>query len=156
MKNKRGISPLIASVLLIAFVVTLFLIISSWVQRSVVEPGLQKSQEGFEGALGCLNTNIDIIKYTCDSANKKISLGVDNIGDTDLIKLQVRISNDDQAQPIIVLDSATDGFPLNPLERINKDITYTLADNPNKLEIFPEIESGLCNANVVKKSLQCA
>ena len=59
---KRGISPLIATVLLIVFVVTMFVVIFN-MTRGTVESGLEEGEKVFEGYSNC-----DEIKFFVDKA----------------------------------------------------------------------------------------
>ena len=62
MKEKRGVSPLIASVLLIVFVVTMFIVIFN-LTRETVESGFEKGEEVFEGFSNC-----DEVKFFVENA----------------------------------------------------------------------------------------
>ena len=64
---KRGVSPLIASVLLIVFVVTLLVVIFNFT-RETVESGFEKGEEVFEGFLNC-----DEVKFFVENAECGVS-----------------------------------------------------------------------------------
>ena len=59
---KRGVSPLIAAVLLIVFVVTLLIVIFN-LTRETVESGFEKGEEIFEGFSNC-----DEVKFFVENA----------------------------------------------------------------------------------------
>lgn len=152
--NKRGISPLIASVLLIAFTVTLFLIISTWVQRSIVEPGLEESGEKVTKTLDCLSAKLKIDSACKGADDKKIKISVDNEGDIALQDLQVRIVGSTN------VETFNAGKVLQPLERYNsgdKPVTQTGDGSVgviSSLEVYPVLESGICRSNpATKKAL---
>ena len=54
--KKRGVSPLIATVLLIAFVIIIFVLITTWVRKSAIEPSMTGAEEKLASALECINT----------------------------------------------------------------------------------------------------
>lgn len=140
---KRGLSPLIASVLLIAFTVTLFLIISSWVQRSVVEPGLEGSGEKIAKTLDCLSAKVKIDSACAQTDNKKISVTFDNDGDVAFTGVNIRVVGSNGAQ------SFDKGDAIQLLER--KKYVETVDDvavgTINEIEVYPKLNSGLCRSN---------
>lgn len=152
--HKRGISPLIASVLLIAFTVTLFLIISTWVQRSVVEPGLEESGEKISKTLDCLSAklNIDTACKSADNPPIKIKITVDNEGDVEVKDLQVRVVGSTGVQTFNAAKA------LQPLERYNsgdKPVTQTgdgAVGTITSIEVYPVLDSGICRSNPATKT----
>ena len=145
--QKRGLSPLIASVLLIAFTVTLFLIISSWVQKSIVDPGLEQSGEKISKALDCLSAEISIDSACAQNDNKNISVSFDNDGDIALLGVNIRVIGASGAQSFDKSDA------LQPLER--KKYIETVDDAKvgaiTEIEVYPKLESGICRSNSVSK-----
>ena len=75
--NKRGISPIIATVLLIAITVVLMVVIIGWSSKFVEDKG-QKSQA--EVSLGC--SNVDFKVFRACSNNNKIM--IENRGENSL------------------------------------------------------------------------
>ena len=161
MFNKRGLSPLIASVLLIAFTVTLFLIISSFVQRSIVEPGLQDSEEKIGDALDCLGTKIKVADACIQPLTGNpdgIRVKVDNEGDTSLTGVIIRILGSTNVQ---VTDpvGASASSPVGPLGRLNSGLIAvsqsgaTAVGSVVSIEVIPVIASGNCANNLVTKSV---
>ncbi len=150
--HKRGLSPLIASVLLIAFTVTLFLIISSWVQRSIVEPGLEQSGEKVAKTLNCLSAKLKIDSGCKAADNSKIKMSVDNEGDIEVKDLQIRIVGSTGVQTFNA------GKILQPLERYNsgdKPVTQTgdaAVGTITSLEAYPVLDSGICRSNPTTKT----
>lgn len=150
--HKRGISPLIASVLLIAFTVTLFLIISTWVQRSVVEPGLEESGEKISKTLDCLSAKLNIDTACKAADNTKIKISVDNEGDVEVKDLQVRIVGSTGVETFSAAKA------LQPLERYNsgdKTVTQTgdgAVGTITSIEVYPVLDSGICRSNPATKT----
>ena len=151
MFNKRGISPLIASVLLIAFTVTLFLIISSFVQKSIVEPGLDEGGEKIANTLDCLSARIDVAESCVQNANDGVRVKVDNIWDVELTGFQIRAVGSTGVES---KRFPTDGssIVIAPLDRKDSLVISIVAANVGtvtSLEIFPEVDNGLCRSNPV-------
>lgn len=149
--NKKGISPLIASVLLIAFTITLFLIISSWVQRSIVEPGLEQGGEKVADTLNCLSAKVNIIEACAQTDNKKIRVKVDNEGDVNLVGIQIRVVG---ATGVASIPLDFVSSPVPPLGRYDSAVQPTgdLAVGAiSSIEVYPQLESGLCQSNLASK-----
>lgn len=146
-KNKRGISPLIASVLLIAFTVTLFLIISTWVQRSVVEPGLDESGKKIDKTLDCLSAKLSIDSACAQNDNKKISVSFDNEGDVALTGVTIRVLGANGAQSFEKSDA------VQPLERKKyvETVDEVSVGAITDIEVYPKLESGICRSSPTSK-----
>ncbi len=141
--QKRGLSPLIASVLLIAFTVTLFLIISTWVQKSIVNPGLEESGEKIAKTLDCLSAKVNIDSVCAQSDNKKISVTFDNEGDVALVGVNIRVVGANGAQ------NFDKGDAIQPLERkkYSENVDDTLVGAITSIEVYPKLDSGICRDN---------
>lgn len=145
--NKRGISPLIATVLLIAFTVTLFLIISTWVQRSVVEPGLKEGGEKIAKTFDCFNAKIKIDSACAQNDNKKISVTFDNEGDVSLTGVTIRVLGAAGSQKFEKSDA------IQPLERKKylETVDDTITGKITEIEVYPKLESGVCSSSPAPK-----
>ena len=77
--GKRGLSPLISSVLLIAFVVTIFLVISTWIQSGVVEEATSRSDDKLSRALASNEINFKIRNVNLVDDNT-VRVSIENIG----------------------------------------------------------------------------
>lgn len=144
---KRGISPLISAVLLIAFTITLFLVISSWIRSSIVDESLSKTEEKLSGQLDCLSVGVEISNVAVKSDGSEVKLNADNSGDGSINGLTIRVSNG--ADLRVVEYTAPSAVP--PLGRI-LDTLKPQALSPvitgaNKVEVYPKLESGLCKDN---------
>src|SRR3989344_2681135 len=64
MKNKRGISPLIATVLIIGFTVALAAVVMTW-GNTFVRETTDSTREATQNALLCANLNFLIDNYGC-------------------------------------------------------------------------------------------
>src|SRR3989344_4946775 len=114
---KRGISPLIASVLLIAFTVTLFLIISTWVQRSVVEPGLEESGEKVSKALSSYDIQAKVNSVVMVDSNT-VKIRIENTGEKDIDGFKVKVVGVNDVDIVDVTES------IFPLGVITKEVDF--------------------------------
>ena len=149
MFNKRGISPLIASVLLIAFTVTLFLIISSFVQKSIVEPGLDEGGEKIANTLDCLSARIDVAESCVQNGNDGVRVKIDNTGDVVMTGFQIRVVGSTGVEnKIFPADGSS--ISIAPLDRKDSGVIAIVpatVGTVTSLEIFPEVNNGLCRSN---------
>lgn len=155
--NKRGISPLIATVLLISFTIVISVVITAWI-RTGLEGQLAVGSEKIASATACLSTKVDIppaaskgvCKLTTDTKNIKIL--VDNKGDSTVIAATVRIIYDTDAKTIRVTGTTGDGdlkiagFPLATLNRAIIDTTGLTAEASTikSVEVVPFVTEGVC------------
>jgi flagellin-like protein len=128
--NKRGISPLIATVLLIAFAVYIVTMIMNWGKDAV--------------AVGdCTETKLEVQiindkpLFCFDTLNNKINVMLKNTGSTDINKLKMRVitpdfSNEDQD----ISDSAIKSGDIK-----TKNIDY-IHSGKFRVEIIPIITIG--------------
>lgn len=139
--KKRGISPLIASVLLIAFTIMLFVLISTWVRKSTIEPTMQAGEEKLGSALECMNTKVEIASM-CYKDNK-IKFDVDNVGDTDLVGIGLRVVGS-KVSEMLPIEGAAAPYGRFPIHE--KD--FTGADYGDvtkwKIEVYPKTKGGIC------------
>jgi len=143
--NKRGLSPLIASVLLIAFTVALFLIISNFVRKEVVETSLEEGGKQVSKTLDCLSTKLKIVS-ACHTLDTAVIVSFDNDGDVILKGYSVRVLGTDGAFTEQITGN------VNPLERKKYQKTgITGVTGINKVEVYPVVESGICQSSLVSK-----
>jgi len=135
MMKKRGVSPLIASVLLIAFVILLFVLITTWVRRSAIEPSMGIAEEKLAGVLECINVKIDIVEACVDS-DGKLFLKVDNMGDTDLEGVKVRVFGKGGSGIGKIVRNAA------PFQRIDGGTGISITDyaQVDRVEVYPIIK----------------
>ena len=146
--NKKGISPLIATVLIIGLTIALAAIIMNWgtglFQRITVdtERQLQEQQK--------CTSELDFQISTIDCTNNKIE--IDNRGTVEIRELRIRVYN---ATETLVVDmnstNSNNALPLAPayIKRITMP-TGILNANVNKLDIIATI-SGISGG----KNIQC-
>lgn len=149
--DKRGISPIISTVLLIAFTITLFLLVSSWIRGNLIDESLSSTEEKLAGQLDCLSTTVELKSACVDNiaSAANVQLNVDNVGDTSVTGLTIRVLNADDVGSV----EFTASSPVPPLGRVlsksngNQVLSAAVA-NPTRIEVYPRISSGVCKDNV--------
>jgi len=143
---KRGISPLIASVLLIAFTVTLFVIISTWVQRSVVDPSLEDSGEKVSKALSSYDIQAKVKSAEVVGIGV-VKVSIENEGDKDIDSFKVKVIGDKGSQ-IISLERN-----LGVLDILNENINFdkNLVGSVEKIEVYPVVGEEVYTAGSLDK-----
>jgi flagellin-like protein len=129
-RGRRGISPLIATVLLIAFAVSIGTMIMNWGKDAV--------------AVGdCSETKLEVQTindkplFCYDTLNNKVNVMIKNIGSTDINRLKMRIVTPDfNTEDVEVIDSAIESGDIK-----TKNIDYTHSGT-FRVEIIPVISIG--------------
>ena len=98
MRNKRGISPLIATVLVIGFTIALALVIFTW-GKTFTQTLTEDTGKKAEQQLGCLQANLVSfeIKKACYSGSN-VEFTLENKGDTTLDKVTLRVTGVEEDQ----------------------------------------------------------
>ncbi len=119
MFNKIGISPIISVVLLIAFTVVLFLLVSNWIRGSIVDETTRKSEEKLSKAFSSYDIQVKVRQATkIDSDTIKVS--VENVGEKTIEGFKVKIVGTNGVdivnveQSISELGVAVKEFDFNP------------------------------------------
>lgn len=170
--NKRGISPLIATVLLISFTIVISVVVTAWI-RTGLEGQLTAGSEKIASATACLSTKVDIPpaanKGVCyDPAppqsptrnNTQLQILVDNKGDKEILDVYARIIySDGSTQTFTAKTVGRDGISESdiakfPLATLNRAIlTYGIGgiSTPPKtysditsVEVTPTVTEGVC------------
>lgn len=88
-KNKRGVSPLIASVLLIAFVIILFVLINHWVGKPV-EKVIQEKDISYEDMIKCIGKNSQLYVLSgCLACDKQENHFGENLNHLNIINCAI-------------------------------------------------------------------
>ena len=128
--GRRGISPLIATVLLIAFAVSIGTMIMNWGKDAVA-------------AGDCTETKLEVQiindkpLFCYDTLNNRVNVMIKNTGSTDVESLKMRIiSSNFDTQDVEVTDSAIDSGDIK-----TKNIDFTKSGT-FRVEIIPVITVG--------------
>ncbi len=140
-KNKRGISPLIATVLLIAFAVALGAVVMNW-GRSYIESTQTSVQEQADTEITC-STNVKIAAVSVGSTTKicyndtshQVKFIIENTGRQTIKKLKVQIINTNNT-----VNSTTIVQDIEPGELYSGTASYT--GSFQQLRIVPIIMVG--------------
>lgn len=92
--NKKGLSPVIATVILISIALILAVIIFLWA-RSVLTEKAQKFDEPVEYACERVSFDADIRRDTADTTSSKIIVDIVNRGDVPIYKLILNVDDGD-------------------------------------------------------------
>jgi len=128
--NRRGISPLIATVLLIAFAVSIGTMIMSW-GKDVASVG------------DCSETKLEVQViggkplFCYDTLNNKINVMVKNVGSTNVDKLKMRVVAPDFSSE----DRDLDDSSIKSGDIMTKNIDYTRSGK-FRVELLPIIMVG--------------
>src|SRR3989344_6542617 len=140
---KKGISPLIASVLLIAFVIILFSLITVWVRKTSIEPSMQISEEKVASELECNELIIDIIRACKDGNNIKTT--IDNLGTRDLYGVKIRAIGESGV--------SVGDFPNLNIAILGRSSALSVDASGkgtiNKIEVYPTTSKGVCQGQLV-------
>ena len=115
MNNKKAVSPLIATVLLIAFAVALGAIVMNW-GRAYVEDTQSYARESSESMVKCssnVNLKLDMQKAIVDLDTStptnlnNLSLSLDNQGGLDIPQFMVKLYDDKTGDGVSILYNAS-------------------------------------------------
>lgn len=161
-RRKEGVSPLIATVLLIAFTVALGAVVMNW-GRGFVQTQTNEAEKTTQIKIGCATKvslqvsvidNTDQICYGGAAANGYIELRLDNLDETNDIKgLSVSVSGDNG---VYNNDSINSTIPVGLSTFLNLSYSYTSYGRVKKVKIVPKIMIGgivtPCGGSGVEKS----
>jgi flagellin-like protein len=148
--NKKGISPLIATVLIIGFTVALAAVIMTWGQKFTKD--IQEQTEETSGSqMTCANTNeVNFeIKKVCLESGNNYKITISNDGTKKLEKMQLRFYQSEEMVKVIK-DQFPEGIESLGIETKSVDATI---NNVKKVEAIGVIKLNgkeiTCVSNVV-------
>jgi len=142
LNGKRAISPLMATVLLVAFSIALGAVVMSWGQGYVETKSEFTTGAGAnELGTGCDKIMFDIISvknvpqvcYTPDEINLFIENGIA----IELTNIQARIVGSDGVAQAEILKQ-----PLKPVDAVKTSFGYSGIGTPSQLKLIPKITAG--------------
>ena len=140
MKNKRGISPLVATVLLVAIVIIIAILLWFWYHQFIEE---QQQKASTELAQACMDAEIRIESTTiCSGSEIKVELT--NIGSSQIANVLINAISSESS------DSFESGWIIPPGTSTGlQDISGEFSVTPTQLEIIPIVmvggQSKYCN-----------
>jgi flagellin-like protein len=133
--NKKGVSPLIATVLLIAFVIIIAILVWVW-YRDTIETELRKTEVRTEAELACsreVEISLGDVRCVMSGSNKTILFDVENTGTLDIDLFKIRFYDDDFAVSTI-------DFGLSVYEGTEEQFSVNLeSDEIDSIEVLPVI-----------------
>ncbi len=85
---KKGISPLVATVLLIAFTLSIAGLLGGWL-TSLTKSETDTIQQGSDILVNCSSGVIDITDVICTNSSQQLRVAVANLGDVELYDFSV-------------------------------------------------------------------
>lgn len=133
--KEKGISPLIAAVLLIAFTMTVAAILATWAQSFGEERLTEAGEEGV-GAIDCPQLSGNFVledgnyDYDTEGDTNTLVFGFDNVGTFDIEEFRFRLDSDDEImEPVDIDDDSGEVNPNNitlgpnEFQRVEVDIS---------------------------------
>ena len=155
LRSKRGISPLIATVLLIAFAVALGAVVMNW-GRSYIEATQSQVQEQGQTEIKC-STQVklqaakigDVTKvcYDDSASPPHVKFIIENTGTVPVSGLKVQIINDGDN----INTTSINGITLTSGDSYSTTVDYT--GNFQQVRIVPVIQVGLSNVTCANAAL---
>ena len=156
--NKKGISGIIAAVIMIALVMALGVVVWN-VVSNLVEKQLEETGSCFD-VFDKISINN---KYTCwNSTSKEVVFSI-NVGDADIDKILVSISASGQTKSYTLSNDANNNliyFPSRDSGVVkpgkNEGLTYItddFSDAPDSISIYPIIKEKQCDASDTLNSI---
>lgn len=149
---KKGISPVISAVLLIAFVIILFLFVSAWVRSSIVEETTSGTGGKLSSSFDCMNTKLEVSDVEVRTDGRRIIMNVDNMGETTVDGLKIRII-DEGGVVGLAEETGTDTPSLGRVLNIGRERPVDPAvddENLVRVEVHPILSGGEVCENSAK------
>ena len=141
--QKRGIAPLIATVLIIGFTVALGAGVITW-GSSYTKDALEETEVTASSSAACTQIILQIKEITCDASNQIQSLKLINNG-IPLEGIIFQIRNNDETKKYQFLD------PLSSLEAKTFTEIIPPLQNPTQIKVFAKLgEEVLCDTYIKK------
>ena len=149
---KRGISPIVSVILVIALGIVLFLLVSNWIQKDILKDSLEKTEEKIEMQIDCNNFRVDIADACVDNLENaaKIKMNLDVAGDNDVKSITIKIIGKEDAATI---DYEADSAVSAPNRLLNYKNELSLSkniENAEKIEVYPKTDKGEICINQVE------
>ena len=145
---KRGISPLISVVLLIAFTVTLFLIITSWIRGSVVEPVLGESEGKLSKAFSSYDVQVKVNSASIVDSNT-VKIRIENTGKKTIDGFKVKVIGTDDVDIIDIEE------PLTVLDVITREVDFDSSIGAVlSVEVYPIVNGEVYQLSSSEKKIE--
>lgn len=132
-KRRKGISPLIASVLLVGFTVSITALIIVW-GRTFTEERAEKERAISEAELNCQNLDFTVTSASYSKGALSLDLGIKNRGMTTIDSFVFRINS---GSMVVETGEKVEGIQEKMLSL--EDPTFSTIDSVSQVEIIPKI-----------------
>ena len=90
----KGLSPIIATVMLIALSLSIVAILATWFS-SLTKGQMENIESGSKTLINCTTANLDLVGVICSNSSQQLQIAVNNLGQIDLydFSVLVRINN---------------------------------------------------------------
>lgn len=138
MLNKRGISPLIATILLVALVIAIALIVWFWYANFLQNQADKLGRQAIAEGECVLEVDFKIESASCSTATpNNILISLRNEGKVDIADFRVRIYGNSGSQTVLV------GQDLKETHSTQTSVQFdpTEVGNPQRIEVLPVVSS---------------
>ena len=143
--EKRGISPLIATVLLIGFTITIAAILMIW-GGNLVKERAEKISARTEAQTSCTaKVEIGLNSAKCDTTEEIVKISVENKGSDIINAFRARINYDGDSE------TTTTYNLLNPTSQTSLKVEYTKG-TPKSVIVFPVLNKQSLSYTCSEKS----
>ena len=148
-RSRKAVSPLIATVLLIAFAVALGAVVMNW-GRGYVEDTANIARERSDTEVTCASevdisiVDIDSVPQIChnDTSNKTVFFIVENKQSRTVEKIQARLIGDSTRVPYTVDLGANSSLTTNQAKLLNFTYDDSVYGDPTQIKLTPYIKVG--------------
>jgi len=85
---EKGISPLIATVLLIAFTLSIAGLLGGWL-TSLTKTETETIEAGAKRTINCTGALLDIVSVICSSSSQQLRIAINNLGQEELYDFSI-------------------------------------------------------------------
>ncbi|MDO8628398.1 MAG: hypothetical protein Q7R56_01430 [Nanoarchaeota archaeon] len=151
MVNKKGISPLIATVLLIGFTIALAVIVTNW-GLNYVKGTTERTSQQTEHALSCINNlDFEITDISCEDN----TITIDNKGANAIEALTLRVHAGKDVTPATV--EGMPAFGVKTYDGIDSNFTLTGSTQIDAIATIKDNEGNniVCSQVVKERKFTC-
>lgn len=141
--NKKGISPLIATVLILGFTIALAAVIMTW-GKGLMDDIKERMGKKTDIELTCANDVAYEIGNVCYINDTALKITIKNEANKQIEKFQVRVYWSDSDMDTTSITSAWGSFAMK-----TTDIIMNRADEAKKIELMPDV-------NINGQTVTCA
>lgn len=131
--DMKGISPLMAGVLMIAFTLAVAAIVGSWLTL-ISRTETAEIETGFRRTINCSKGVIDIVDVTCDS-NGNVDIVINNVGAIDLTDGFSTYAIDTADNTSTNVSATTSSLPRGSMMKMEDSVKVTINGTLDKVRV---------------------